>query len=241
MPRGRKILLGLICIVVGVYSCVRITFPITAINYRLTVEAVTPDGPKQASGVIQISIGSQFNMNGGGRRGDIDVTGEAIYLDLGRGKNLFVTLTNNGSGRPSRSMVLDGAYNAIWLPIRVFQFKWDWGNERELERQARAAKVAGPKDVPLIALPTLVTFRDLTDPMSVELIDPRDISAAFGSSYALTKAILELTDDPPTVGIERTLNWVNRINGGYLHGGSTSRGSPYGLSGLAFKSEGFSP
>lgn len=241
MSRGRKILLGLICVIFGVYACARIAFPITEFNYRLTVEAVTPDGPKQASSVVHMSVGSQFNINGGGRRGDISLTGEAVYLDLGRGKNLFVTLSNNGSGRPSRSIVLDGAYNAIWLPIRVFEFDWDWGDEWELERQARAAKAAGPKNVPLIALPTLVTFRDPTDPMSVELVDPRDISKTFGNSYALTKATLELTDDPPTVGIEKTLNWVIRINGGYLHGGFTSRGSPYGLSGLAFRSEGFSP
>ncbi len=120
-----KALLGLAFFVAGLIALPWLRYPTISFNYRLTIEAMTPDGPKQASSVIQGSYGSTFNLNGGGRRGVTSVTGEAVYLDLGRGKNLFVTLSSNGSGRQSSPGRLDGALDAIWLPIEVFDFKWN--------------------------------------------------------------------------------------------------------------------
>jgi hypothetical protein len=240
MKAMRNILIGLVVLVLTVYSCVRLSFNVVDINYRLTLEAMTPDGPKTGSGVIKVSYGSQWNMNGGGRRGDVSVTGEAVHLDLGRGNHLFVTLDTRGSNRPgSHSELLDGATSAQWLPTKVFGFRWSWGDEWELARQVQGAKAtASRSDVPLIALPAIVTFHDLKDPMSVELVDPDNIAATFGEGYVLGAASLELTDAAPTVGIENILPWITRIDGGYLDGGYTSKGSPYGLLGTAFKIEG---
>jgi hypothetical protein len=72
----------------------------------------------------------------------------------------------------------------------------------------KAAKAAGVRNVPPVALPTTITFRDLSDPMSVELVDPRNISTAYGEGYSLTKVTIELTDDPPTKGIVKLLPWL---------------------------------
>lgn len=210
MTRGRKAFYWIIGIVAGLYGIFAfILFPTTTINYRLTLEAATPDGPKTGSGVISVAYSTDHLLIVGGRRGHVRVTGEAVYLDLGQGKNLFVTLTDDGSGRPNLTNdKLDGADNAIYLPLKVFGFEWDWGDEWFLEWQAWAAKAAGPKEVPLVALPTTVTFRDLSDPKSVMLVDPRNITVNFGEGYALTKATLELTDDPPTEGIGTLLIWL---------------------------------
>lgn len=212
MTGRRKAFYWIAGIVAGLYGIFAfILFPTTTINYRLAIEAMTPDGPKTGSGVISIAYSSDLNVNGGGRKGSINVTGEAVYLDLGQGKNLFVTLTHDGSGRPSRGQVLDGAYNAVWLPKKIFGFEWDWGNEWYLEWQAWTARVAGPeKDVPLVALPTTVTFRDINDPKSVELVDPRGIAASFGEGYSITKATLALTDHPPTEGVGTLLTWLGK-------------------------------
>jgi hypothetical protein len=242
MKRWQKILLWVVGIIALFWGGHAITYPTTTFNYRLTVEAMTPDGPKTGSGVIQVSYGSQCCVPGFGTRGKTSVTGEAVYLDLGQGKNLFVTLVRNGTGRKKSPGTDDNVFSsAASLPEKVYNFKWDWGDEFKLAEQVTEAKRTGPKDVPLIALPATVTFLDLTDPMTVKLIDPQNIAETFGDNYALTKATLELTDAQHTEGIVRALSWMSRIDGGYLSGGPTSRGSPYGLSGLAFKSEGLSP
>jgi hypothetical protein len=62
-----------------------------------------------------------------------------------------------------------------------------------------------------------------------------------GQGFILTKATLKMTDHVPTVGIDRSLRWLKQNAGGYLDGGFTSVGSPFGLTGLAFKSGGYSP
>lgn len=219
-----------------------LAFPTVTINYRLTLEAVTPDGPKTGSGVIQVSYGSEFNVNGGGRKGVMLVTGEAVPIDLGNEKILFVTLTRRSSGRENGDpATLSYAQDAVWLPIRVFNFDWRWGEEYNLAKQANAAKAIGPKEFPFQALPTIVTFKDLKNPLSVELVQPDTVEATFGQGYKLTKATIQLTDDSPTYTIERYLVWLDDLKGGYLHGGPTSLGSPYELTGLAFKSEGLLP
>jgi hypothetical protein len=242
MNRIWKFLIGSVAVAIAVYSCSSIMHPLVAVNYRMSFEAMTPDGPKSGSGVIQVTYASQFNLNGGGRKGDVGVFGEAVPIDLGQGKILFVTLTRGYSGRETGDpTTLNYAQDAAWLPIRVFDFNWHWGEEYNLVKQVNSAKVIGSKEVPFKALPTTVTFKDINVPLSVELVQPDDLEATFGQGYKLTKATIQLTDDPPTNTIKGILVWLDNLKGGYLHGGFTSSGSPYGLTGLAFKSEGLSP
>jgi hypothetical protein len=209
MRLWQKTLLWVVGVFFALCGAHALTYPTITFNYRLTIEAMTPDGPKTGATVIQVSYGSQFNLSGGGLRDDTHVTGEALYLDLGQGKNLFVTLSTAGADRPwDRESDLTGANNALYLPVKVFGFKWDWGNEWNLWRQVNAAEGSGPREVPLVALPTTVTFRDIKDPKSVERVDPRDISQAFGPAYVLTGAMIELTQDGPTEGISTLLPWL---------------------------------
>ena len=75
--------------------------------------------------------------------GVTDIVAEALYLDLGQGKNLFVTLTNHRSGREGRGIGLDGSNGVVWLPFGVFDLRYEPGEEREITRQVLAAKAAG--------------------------------------------------------------------------------------------------
>jgi hypothetical protein len=243
MTRGRKILAGLVAIVALAYGAFVYLNPTVTFNYRLTIEAMTPDGPKTGSGVIQVSYSSQCCIPGFGTRGQSRVTGEAVYVDLGRGKNLFVTLTDKDSGRQRGTFGdPDGAVSAQWLPTVVFRFNWNWGDERELARQLREAKTAKPKkNVPLLELPTVVTFHDLNDPKSVGVVDPRYISRVLGEGHEITGAFLEFTDEPPTERIESILpwwNWENLRDATLLPGEKFAPlGSPRGLIKQAFKAE----
>lgn len=218
MKLFHKVLIGMVGALVIIYGAYWFSFPTVTINYRLTVEAMTPDGPKTGSTVIQVSYGSQFNVNGGGRKGDTHVTGDALYLDLGQGKNLFVTLQGDGTGRKNTQADKQSSRNAIYLPVEILEFKWDWGNEWSLWRQVSAAESAGPKEIPLVKLPLTVTFHDLADPMSVVLVDPQDISAIFGVGYAITSASIGITDQGPETSIVSILPWIMAIEGGPLDG-----------------------
>ena len=205
-----KILIGLAVLVFGISGFYNLSYPTASFNYRLSLEVMTPEGPKTGSGVIQVSYGSTFNLNGGGRRGVIRVTGEAVPVDLGHGKFLFATLTNVMSGRQGSLGKLDGALDARWLPVKIFGFNWNWGEERSLASQAAVAKEGGVREVPLVSLPTLITFQDLKEPGSVLLVRAENVSAVLGTGYSLTSATIQLTNDPPTEGIEKLLTWLGK-------------------------------
>jgi hypothetical protein len=140
------------------------------------------------------------------------VTGEALYLDLGQGKNMFVLLNNNGSGRPIKSLdrPLEFSHHAIYLPIHVFGFKWDRGDEWSLWRQVRSVEGAGSKKVPLTALPTVVNFTSTHDPDTMTVVDPENLSAAIGTGYSLTTASLEIVKSESNTDVVRgLLPWLN--------------------------------
>jgi hypothetical protein len=46
----------------------------------------------------------------------------------------------------------------------------------------------------------------------VELVDPLNIATSFGSGVTLTRASVEITDDPVTKGIETRLPWLASSN-----------------------------
>jgi hypothetical protein len=212
MNRQSKILIALAALAFGIYGFFQLIHPTVTINYRLTLEVMTPEGPTTGSGVIQVSYGSEFNLNGGGRRGVMRVTGEAVPVDLGHGKFLFATLTNDMSGRQGSPGKLDGALNASSLPVQIFGFSWSKGEENSLASQAAQAMESGSRDVPIMSLPTLVTFQDLNDTKSIRLVRAENPAAVLGTGYSLTKATITLTNDPPTEGIEKLLVWLKKMS-----------------------------
>lgn len=211
MKNIRIFFIGLVCLALGVYVYTSFIHPTAVVNYRLTLAALTPDGPKTGSGVIQVSYSSVCCIPGFGIRSKIRVTGEAVPLDLGQGKILFVTLTNRESGRLGSPGQLDGALDAGSLPIKIYGTNLNWEGGGKLSQQLNSAKARGPVNVPLQSLPTLVTFRDINDPKSVQLVFPENLIAAFGNGYSLTGATLTLVDAPPTTGIENRLIWLNKL------------------------------
>jgi hypothetical protein len=66
---------------------IRINRP--AHKYRLTVEVETPEGRKSASGVVAVHPDRSYT-----RRGQTRTLGDAIFVDLGQGKNLVALLAH---------------------------------------------------------------------------------------------------------------------------------------------------
>ena len=66
---------------------IRINRP--AHKYRLTVEVETPEGRKSASGVMAVHPDRSYT-----RRGQTRTLGDAVFVDLGQGKNLVALLAH---------------------------------------------------------------------------------------------------------------------------------------------------
>jgi hypothetical protein len=67
---------------------IRINRP--AHKYRLTVEVETPEGRKAASGVLAVHPDRSYS-----RRGQTRTVGDAVYVDLGQGRNLVALLAHD--------------------------------------------------------------------------------------------------------------------------------------------------
>lgn len=170
-------------------------------RYRITVEVQTPEGIRSGSSVIEVKLAetgshSWVTPEASGVRGH--ARGEAVAVELPGAKVLFALL------RTERTS--DGA---VWFPFRAIKtpkFEGEYSGVRRARYMERN-KLAGallPRDYPM-----LVTFRDPTDPQTVERVDPDDLAATFGPGVTLRRITVQMTDDPVTnetcarVGVDR--------------------------------------
>ena len=123
--------------------------------------------------------------------------GEAVFVDLGQGRNVIALLGGGSVGSDNSTMYR--------LPVVAFGLeKRSWKEQQ--------AELSGPltgksADVPNHAIPTLVTFADLGDPETARVIEPSDLGRAFGPGVHFHRAWIELTKDKITTGIDKKLRW----------------------------------
>jgi hypothetical protein len=200
----RRLAVWILAPVVLIYGYFQFNYPTCTFRYKLTAEVMTPGGLKRGSSVIEVSYSHNGDW-GGGKSADLNMVGEAVYVDLGQGKNLFVTLSSNESGRNQflnpNYAPLKGALNAYAMPLKVFDLKWTFGKERELCAAASKIPLGQKKAAfPLFHtnLPTLVTFRDLYDPDSISVVQPLEIDKVLGQNFKIKSIALEMTNEAPT-------------------------------------------
>jgi hypothetical protein len=173
-------------------------------KYRLTVEVETPDGRKSASGVMAVHPDRSYS-----RGGHTKTVGDAVYVDLGGGKNLVALLAHI-----DKNLELDGinyvalrAYNAAAGKRVSFN---------EMNRQTGIVPVTGA------LVPVLVTFADPANPGTARHVSPDDAEAALGKGYRLYGISAEVVPngfwpldfggvlgEPVTRGIPAKLPWLN--------------------------------
>ena len=205
-------------------------YPTCTFRYKLTAEIMTPAGLKSGSSVIEVNYRRGGDW-GGGPHGERWATGEAVYVDLGHGKNLFVLLSNRESGRndlvgdTSRSYDhAKGALDAFALPIKVFGLTWKFGQEKRLCKELNVASTNTKREVPFDNLPTLVTFADVFDPKSVRVVQPERFETDFGVGYKFLRARIEPTTHVPTESIEGILHWLPQQEQHWLEMGGIGGG-----------------
>lgn len=189
-------------------------------RYKMTVEVNTPEGVRTGSAVREITARDNTGQIRGGMRGlcGFDAKGEAVVVDLGARGGVFAVMTQGGSS--------DYVWNVLFRTLPRTDKK---GGECLKEGIRYYANLEAKGEVPLRALPMMVTFADRSDPTSVQYVYgveaygrkmPDDwrvkednFEKLFGKGVSLRRVTIEMTDEPVTEGnIEKTLGWFQRPN-----------------------------
>ena len=174
-------------------------------KYRLTVEVETPEGVKSGSGILAITPDRGYS-----RRGNTSASGEAIFVDLGGGKNLVALLAHI-----DKSADLD-AIN--YVAMRSYTAA---GGKRV--NFTDMSKMTGVAPVKGALIPVLVTFADPASPGTARNVPPDDSEAVLGKGYRLRGVSAEAVPngfwpidfggplgEPVTRGNLAKLPWLNQ-------------------------------
>jgi hypothetical protein len=173
-------------------------------KYRLTVEVETPEGVKSASGVIAVHPDRSYS-----RGGRTQAKGDAVFVDLGGGKNLVALMAHGDT-----TLDLDGI---TYVALRAYGAAG--GKRVTFNEMSRLTGTVPVKDG---LIPVLVTFADPSNPGSARLVAPDDTEAALGKGFRLHGITAEVVPnglwpldfggplgEPVTRRIEARLPWLN--------------------------------
>ena len=178
-------------------------------KYRLTLEVETPEGIKSASGVMAVHPDRSYS-----RGGYTQTKGDAVFVDLGDGKNLLALLAHIDN-----SLELDGMN---YVALRAYNAAGRKASFNEMSRMTGSVPVTGA------LIPVLVNFADLGDPGSARVLPPDRLEAASRSPHSLLARSLHgvsaevvpngvwpldfggVLGEPVTRAIEAKLPWWNR-------------------------------
>ena len=150
---------------------------------RLVVE--TPEG--EVVGRSVQAVEATYYKQSMGNEVSYKLTGEAVVADLGEGRYLFALLGSGGWA--------EGVYRDLGYRPAVY---------RAIKRQ----KGEAPRVLTEKQYPRLVTFGDVSDPATVQAVEPCDLAATFGEGYALKEVTFGITREPVTEGeVEKVLGW----------------------------------
>jgi hypothetical protein len=172
-------------------------------KYRLTVEVETPEGVKSASGIMAVHPDRSYS-----RGGKTTTKGDAVFVDLGGGKNLVALLAH-----VDKSLELD---EINYVALRAYKAAGQNVTFNQLSRATGAVPVKGE------VIPVLVSFADPADPATARLVPSDGIEAVLGQGVRLRGISAEVVPngvwpldfggplgDPVTRGIEAKLPWLS--------------------------------
>lgn len=176
----------------------------------MTVVVDTPEGRRRGSSVFEIEtarrdMGIRYNWRG-----------EAALVDLGARGRLFA-LTSSPSDSDWAPSILPRLVN---YPRASIEDRYK--RIQNLHGPIRLPRWIESGPVPLIlsGYPTLVRFRDPNVSTTLEIVDPDNLAASFGSGVTLFGIFLQTTEDPVSFEVESAVplmdvksgfhNWILR-------------------------------
>ncbi len=167
----------------------------------------TPDGPITASSVIRVDFTGAMAWAGDLNHDHTDLIGEAVVADLG-GRYLFALIEEDAGRMIVRALPQDKKEQS-------FKSSIIW-----IKKQTE------PLELPMSLWPRMVTFKDVKNPTTVELVDPANIAAAFNDGFSLSRVTIQVTEEPLTKGrVVAALNSAFFRDGAAMRKAALSRGS----------------
>jgi hypothetical protein len=180
---------------------IRINRP--AHKYRLTVEVETPEGRKSAAGVMAVHPDRSYT-----RRGLTRTLGDAIFVDLGQGKNLVALLAHLDN-----HLVFD---DMNYVALRAYLAAT--GKRVPFSEMSRLTGIVPAKGE---LIPVLIAFADPAMPATARTVQPDNAEAVLGKGYRLEGISVEMVPngfwpldfggplgEPVTRGIQAKLPWL---------------------------------
>ena len=169
-------------------------------RFRMTVVVETPQGLKTGSSVMEVRLTRGMAIGDSSGVGS-SVRGEAVVVDLPHGP-LFVLLQVPDAGPPLQAIVPDALLgrrssgpDEVMADTAKLGSTWFSEYKADLPRHRDNGCEQSDNGWPL-----MVRFRDLSDPRSVEKVDPEAIG--------VKRIVVETTGDDVTTGIEKRLGWL---------------------------------
>ena len=196
MRRSVRILLyiafGIVALIVGAVLFYKGVFPTYSYRYRMTVEVAVDGVVHSGSSVIEVRLMQQPQFIVPVPPVLASVRGEAVFVDLGKGRNVIALLVSgpNGSNVEYPKYIVSEHFNLSTVEY------WDLIKYSELR---------GSWDLPKDRLPTFVTFADLNDPKSARVVAPGEFEQVFGPGVQFKRVWIEMTNASVTRGIEKKI------------------------------------
>lgn len=186
MIKSRKISVAVVSLLIlftlGYFSCTQM-YPSGKWRYKITVNVETPEGLKSGSAVREVTFKSGPKILPDVSSSSWEVAGEAVVVDLGHEKYLFVL------------MDVDGSYQIVH---DVFPYE---ASSRHNYIEYYQALTGQSRTLAPSQYPLLVTFTDIRDPKTVKKVSSKELSKAFAQGIVLKDITLEMTDEPTTIGV----------------------------------------
>ena len=164
---------------------------------KLTVIVNTPSGERSGSSVTEFhgAVGYALDV---GRTGNSGVIGEAVVIDLGNNKYVFV--------------LLDEDINS--LAWSVFEDELPKNGKTEIIWSALENFAGKTKVIPQKLYPRIVTFNDVKNPRTIVEVKPEAFSTILGHGYSLKSLLITITKEPVTDGrLAALIPWATKLTG----------------------------
>ncbi len=185
----------LVLVALAIYWIFSLWGPEYQWRQKLIVTVETPEGLKTGSAVTEVAVyHNRFFKDGA--EWQTNLRGEAVVVDLGANKFLFVLL---GTADEPQQM------NRLAQKVIFGQNTPRTGEEM----YERIEATQGVMIVPQSLYPVFVTFENLNDPASVKLVFPEALNTTFGIGYKLRSVQFEVTEDvQTTLSVKALLGWL---------------------------------
>jgi hypothetical protein len=205
-----------LAVVVAAVVLYKVRYPTYTYRYRMTVNVEVDGQLRSGSSVIEVRVSKQPVFLPEVNPLEYSERGEAIFLDLGAGRNVVALLAAGAFAEKA-------AYPAFLVQSH---FKLNLFDDRQL---ASLPTLRGKWELGSDNLPTLVTFSNSRDSETLKLLQPNQFEQTFGSGVHFRGVVIEMTTDAVTHNIELQIPWVTKLTPGlvYQSPGKFTLNGPY--------------